>query len=333
MTFLQRQGIRARRLLLFLTGGHRRWLAPPRLVQIEVTNRCDLACRTCTRGKLPVLGHMNFEDFARIVDGLGRVHDLWLSGQGEPLLNPQLPRMIAYCAERGIANTIVHTNGMQLRGRILERLAAAPLGRLIVSIDGGTVQDMEHIREGSDLPAILENTAAFTRASATPVWFHVVLNRMNHASVPLIPELAARAGAIGLNVVETVPFRDTTTQRETYDRREYQFCGLPAETRRRTLAELRRAARRHRVELAIDLKWYRTRCDEPMRKMYVDFRGNVTPCCRIHHEVVVGNILKEGRDNVWYGEAMGRWRRALRRRREHPRLCVERCNLGIGPRP
>jgi molybdenum cofactor biosynthesis enzyme MoaA len=276
---------------------------------------------------------MNYEDFTRIIDSLGRLNDLWLSGQGEPLLNPHLPRMIQYCAERGITGTIVHTNGMQLRGPILQKIAAAPLGRLLVSIDGGNKDDMESIREGSDLHRILDNVRAFTQVSRTPVVFYVVLNRMNHTSVPLIPKLAREAGARGLQVVETVPFRDTTTQRETYDRREYQFCGLAAEVQRHTIEDLRRAARAERLALHIDLKWYRTRCDEPMRKIYVDFRGNVTPCCRIHHEVFVGNILKEGRDPVWYGAAMQRWRKALHRRSEHPRLCVERCNLGIGPRP
>ena len=87
------------------------------------------------------------------------------------------------------------------------------------------------------------------------------------------------------------------------------------------------------MQISVNLKWYRTRCQEPMRKLYIDFQGNVTPCCRIHHEVFVGNILKEGRDQVWYGPALQRWRRALGRKKEHPKICVERCNLGIPPRP
>jgi MoaA/NifB/PqqE/SkfB family radical SAM enzyme len=331
MTFLERQNLRLQSLLLLLLRGSARVLAPPRLAQIEITNRCDLFCRTCTRMKLPTSGDMSYEDFVRVLDSLGPVHTLWLSGQGESLLHPDLPRMVRACAERGIKGTILNTNAMQLQGSLLEDLAHAGLGELRVSIDGGSREEMEYLRDGSDLARVLANTAAFARLSPTPVAFYALLNRKNHDSVHLLPELAARVGARKIYAIETVPFRDTSAEREVYDRREFQFTSLPPEVQRTALAALRREGRKHRVEIQVDLRWYRTRCQEPMRKIYVDFRGNVTPCCRIHFEVVVGNILKEGRDPVWYGPAMQAWRATLRRKPNHRRICVERCNLGIGP--
>ncbi len=330
MTFLDRQKLRGRALLFLVTRGSRRFLARPRLVQIEVTNRCDLACRTCTRGKLPSLGDMRFEDFTRVVDSFDRIDTLWLSGQGEPLLHPDLPRMIRYCSDRGIRGTILHTNAMQLDGQKIEALADCGLGELRVSVDGGAAAEVEYLRDGSDLATILANTAAFTARSSSPAAFYVLLNRMSHASVPLLPALAARAGVRRIYAVETVPFRDASQEREVYDRREYQFASLPPEERKRTLSALRRAGRAHGVKISVDLKWMRVRCQEPMRKIYIDRRGNVTPCCRIHHEVMVGNLLREGLDAVWYGAALARWRRALGHRPDHPRICVERCNLGIG---
>ena len=86
----------------------------------------------------------------------------------------------------------------------------------------------------------------------------------------------------------------------------------------------------HGVDAVVDLKWYRKRCFEPFQKLYVDFAGNVTPCCRIHNEVFVGNILQDGLRGSWYSPAMEKWRDDLLHRGRHRRICVERCNLGIG---
>lgn len=332
VTFLERQRLRAEGLALLLSRGARRFLPLPRLVQIEITNRCNLFCRTCTRLEIPTMGDMPYEHFTRIIDSLGDVRTLWLSGQGEPLLHPDLARMVRYCRTRGITGTVVHTNATLLEGERLEALANSGLGELRVSIDGGSAEDVEYLRAGLEMDVLLRNTAEFVRRSRTPVAFYAVLNRKNYRSVHLLPELAMAAGVRRLYAVETVPFRDASQEREVFDRREYQFTSLPASEQAETLQRLREAGRRHHVRVRVDLKWYRTRCLEPSRKLYLDVRGNATPCCRIHHEVLVGNVLESGVPAVWYGETLERWRRALRRPKEHPRLCVERCNLGIDPK-
>jgi radical SAM protein with 4Fe4S-binding SPASM domain len=318
--------------LIWASRGVRALVPEPQMAQIEVTNRCNLTCRTCTRLKLPELGEMSFDDFRRLVDTLGSVRRIWLSGQGEPLLHSGLPSLIRYCAEKGIRDTIVHTNGMLLTGAMAEGIAESGLGELRVSIDGGTAEEMDYLRDGASLRQILENVRSFVeRKSTTRTAFYTVLNRRNHSSAPLLPTLAASVGVKRLYMVETVPFRDESTEREIYDRREYQFASLPPETRRSTLADIRREAIRQMVDVRIDLKWYRKRCFEPFQKMYVDFQGNVTPCCRIHNEFFVGNILKDGLEGSWRSKTMDRWRRDILRSRDHRRICVERCNLGIGP--
>ncbi len=321
---------RVRLLAIWATRSVGRIVPPPAMAQIEITNRCNLTCKTCTRLKLPNLGEMSHEDFLRLLDQLRGVKRIWLSGQGEPLLHPDLHRMISACAQRGIRDTIVHTNGMLLEGDIAERLSTSGLGEIRISIDGGSAEQMEYLRSGASFSRILENARAFVARRAVRTSFYSVLNRKNHSTAPLLPEIAASAGVRRVYFVETVPFRDESTEREIYDRREYQFAALPREVQRSTLAEIRSSALRHGVDAVIDLKWYRKRCFEPYQKIYVDFAGNVTPCCRIHNEVFVGNILKEGLSGSWYSEKMEDWRGALLDRRRHRRICVERCNLGIG---
>lgn len=321
---------RARMAIVWASRGAAGLVSPPRTAQIEITNRCNLACRTCTRMKLPQLGDMSYADFCRVVDSLGHVQRLWLSGQGEPLLHRELPRMIRYCADRGITETVVHTSGMLLSGEIAEALAGSGLGELRVSIDGGNAEEMEYLRQGASLERVIGNTEAFVKMGTVTTGFYTILNRRNYVSAPLLPELAARIGVRRIWMVETVPFRDESTEREIYDRREYQFASLGKEERRATIGKIREQAERHGVEVSIDLKWYRKRCFEPFQKIYIDFQGNVTPCCRIHNEVFVGNILADGLSGSWYSRLMHQWRKDLLRRDRHRRICIERCNLGIG---
>lgn len=321
---------RIRLLAIWATRSVGRLVPPPSMAQIEITNRCNMTCRTCTRLKLPNLGDMSCDDFVLLLDRLRGVRRIWLSGQGEPLLHADLPRMIAICAQRGIRDTIVHTNGMLLEGDLAERIACSGLGELRISIDGGSAEEMEYLRAGASFQRILENARGFAARGTVRTAFYTVLNRKNHASAPLLPEIAVSAGIRRIYFVETVPFRDESTEREIYDRREYQFAALPSEVRRTTLASIRSNSLRHGVDAVIDLKWYRKRCFEPFQKIYVDFAGNVTPCCRIHNEVFVGNILEKGLDGSWYSETMEDWRSDLLDRRRHRRICVERCNLGIG---
>lgn len=329
LNFLRRQRTRARELAWQFGGRDPHLLGLPRLVQVEVTSRCNLFCRTCTRQKLPSYGDMAFDDFARIVAMLGPVDRIWLAGQGESLLHPDLPRMVRLCVERGFAETVLHTNGMMLEGRVLEELADAGLGELRVSVDGGAAAEVEHLRDGVDLARVLRNATAFARRSSTPVALYSIMNRMNYTSLPLLPALAAGAGIRRVYTTETVPFRDRSTERGVYDRREYQFASLPEAVQKQTIAAMRRAAREHEVALEVDLRWKRSRCRDPMRKIYLDARGNVTPCCRIHYEALVGNVLQDGMEAVWHGVAMAQWREALLDRAQHPRICVERCNLGV----
>jgi MoaA/NifB/PqqE/SkfB family radical SAM enzyme len=326
------QRIFRRAWLLTLWAGRRvgRLVPPPRMAQIEITNRCNLTCRTCTRLKLPQLGDMPYGDFVKLLDTLKGVRRIWLSGQGEPLLHPDLARMIRACTDRGIGDTIVHTNGMLLSGSVADGIAASGLGELRVSIDGGSAADMEYLRDGSSLERVLENARLFAARGTTRTSFYTVLNRRNHADAHHLLRLAAEAGVPRIYFVETVPFRDESTEREIYDRREYQFGSLAPAIRAETLAAIRKEALRHGVDAIIDLKWYRKRCFEPFQKLYVDFSGNVTPCCRIHNEVFVGNILKDGLAGSWYSRAMEEWRDDLLHRGRHRRICVERCNLGIG---
>lgn len=70
--------------------------------------------------------------------------------QGEPLLNPNLPQMIAEAHEAGLY-TIVSTNAQALTPELAESLVAAGLNRIIISMDGLTPETYNAYRIGGDI--------------------------------------------------------------------------------------------------------------------------------------------------------------------------------------
>ena len=64
-----------------------------RLIDVELTNRCNALCSFCPRDVTPEQGFMSFETFSKVIERaneLDIVPRITLTGQGESTLHPQL---------------------------------------------------------------------------------------------------------------------------------------------------------------------------------------------------------------------------------------------------
>ena len=82
-------------------------------------------------------------------------HTMQFYFQGEPLLNPQLPQMIALARQAGLY-TIVSTNAQALSQEMAHLLIQSGLNRIIVSIDGFSQESYEAYRAGGSLQKALD---------------------------------------------------------------------------------------------------------------------------------------------------------------------------------
>jgi len=109
-------------------------------LRVSVTDRCNIRCRYCMPEDeyvwLPRGSILTFEEIDRlagIFSGLG-LRKVRLTG-GEPLLRQQLEHLIAVLSRRpGLEDLALTTNGVLL-ARSAERLRAAGLRRVTVSLD------------------------------------------------------------------------------------------------------------------------------------------------------------------------------------------------------
>ena len=146
----------------------------PTFVSVEPANFCQLRCPECpvgTASRLSPLASspnrlMTIELFYRILDQVKEhTHTMQFYFQGEPLLNKQLPEMIAMAHQVGLY-TIVSTNAQALSRSIAEALVKSGLNRIIVSIDGFSEESYAAYRVGGSLHKALEGLQHLANAKA-----------------------------------------------------------------------------------------------------------------------------------------------------------------------
>ena len=176
--------------------------APPTELQIEVTGSCNLSCQMCLVAYRPKLGRsasLSLDQVRQLLDDLPSVRQLTLQGLGEPLMAPDLDAIIAEVVGRGI-RVGFNTNGMLLTRERSERLVAAGLDWLHVSVDGARSETFAAIRRGGDLERVVTNLRGLVRARrdagrANPwIQLNTVLMRANQGELPSLVRLAADIG-------------------------------------------------------------------------------------------------------------------------------------------
>jgi radical SAM protein with 4Fe4S-binding SPASM domain len=129
---------------------------------IEITNHCNADCIMCPRQKMTrKKGYMDFNVFKKIVDEAKDYTEFtFLHLAGEPLLHPELRRMIDYCRQVGL-KTGLSTNGIILDEEKSKLLIDSPLDLLVLSLDGVTKETYEKIRKKSNFEKTCLNIERF----------------------------------------------------------------------------------------------------------------------------------------------------------------------------
>lgn len=136
-------------------------------LSIELTNHCNSDCIMCPRQKMSrKKGFMEFNLFKKIVDEAKDFVELAiLHLAGEPLLHPELMRMIHYCGKIGL-RTMFSTNAILLDELRAKELIKSPLNLLTLSFDAVTKNTYEKIRRISDFDIAYQNIQRFLSLKA-----------------------------------------------------------------------------------------------------------------------------------------------------------------------
>lgn len=152
-----------------------------RLLDIELTNRCNARCSFCPRDATPEQGFMSdavFEQTIVRIKELDLMPEVSSAGQGDPLLHPRVVAFAQRMQEESIPYAIT-TNASRLTPTVAEGLHAAGLAKINFSVsDMG--QDYAEVY-ALDFQNTLENIRRFLRLNeqrSQPC--HIVLNIVEH---------------------------------------------------------------------------------------------------------------------------------------------------------
>ncbi len=136
----------------------------PVSIVISSTSRCNLKCPMCPRA-ISEFGNsdIDFELFKKVVlQGKDYFEFVVPYGGGEPLLNPELVKMVRFCKENGM-RVGFSTNGTVLTEERSRELIEAGLDYIIFAFDGATPEVYETYRKGANFHKVRENILNFLK--------------------------------------------------------------------------------------------------------------------------------------------------------------------------
>lgn len=261
--------------------------------EIDTTNICQLKCPLCHTGLGTInrqKGVMHFETYTKIVDEI-KDYCIWLTlySWGEPFLNKQIDRFVAYANKANVATIISSNLNKPLTPQMAESLVKSGLDTLIVSLDGTTQEVYEVYRVGGHLDRVLDNIRLLVEKKKelgykTPFieWQFIVM-RQNEHQIPDAREMARDLGVDNI-VFKKVDFPHGEDDTEVA--RRWQPVGNMDYQR----------------EQPFDKPFAETgrRCWRLWRSAVVNWDGGYAPCCYLTDaDQDFGNVETHSIKEIW----------------------------------
>ncbi len=164
-----------------MTGLYDSWQRQINYLRISVTDHCNLNCIYCSADSIPFLPRseiLSYEEIQRVVRvaasmGISKVR---LTG-GEPLLRPELSKLVGMLSQIGGVDDISLTTNGILLGKYSVELKEAGLKRVNVSLDSLKEDRFRRITGGDRLGDVLNGIEAASIAGLEPVKINTVVLR------------------------------------------------------------------------------------------------------------------------------------------------------------
>jgi MoaA/NifB/PqqE/SkfB family radical SAM enzyme len=296
---------------------------------LEVSNYCNSLCATCP---LTFFGNgsphnMGFAEFQLVVDQIPELQRAVLHGIGEPLLNPHLPRMIAYLKARGV-HVVFNSNAILLTPRRQEQLINAGLDEYRASLDASTAATYHKVRGVPAFERVVRNLTAFMETKRrlnaerphVSLWFTTL--RDNIEELPGVVDFALAVGIPEVHVQRLVYFgeglavEEQSLYRRLQERERELLAGCADRCRRHGVTFSAAGATEPFLSLAgSDERRPWQRCNRPWSHSYVTARGDVLPCCfvpfvaRDQTPFTLGNAYTQPLAEIWNGERYQEFRK------------------------
>jgi len=284
----------------------------PEVIQIEITNRCNLHCPMCPRNRMHLpIKDMAYETFERVVSRIPKADAVILSGWGEPLLHPDFFRMVRLINET-LPKTSVRftTNGVLLDAENRSQIFKRHIARVSVSIDELPLSCSDEDQIGhSGTERVLENVTGFIEERGDrkrpKIWLQSVMQRGGAKKIEDLIEFAGQVGIDSINLVRLDVRNNPDLTRPDWEEERQIIKRAKGAAKRANIRLFCINDRNLAIRLAGHFDTYCLRADH---YVYIDVDGNVTPCCSLR-DYRCGNLLETPLSEIWVNERFRAFRR------------------------
>jgi MoaA/NifB/PqqE/SkfB family radical SAM enzyme len=277
-----------------------------RFIHVEPSFLCNLECLMCPR---LIQGHqeglMSPECFEKLTPLFPFLDAVVLTGFGEPFINPHLPDFIATIRGAG-ARPCLSTNATLLDEKRATAALNAGVQHVQFSIDAGKAETFERIRAGAKWQRVMANARRFHELRREGGFKEVetgwvfILMRDNWRELPAAVTKAAEIG-FDLFTAKLIERRELAFEQE---QDIYDLNGrlqLDPDEFQRVIAESRHIAEEAGMQFVVHefFAGYAGACmADPLQGVFVDWMGNVTPCCHLPVRDEMGDYPEHSFGNV-----------------------------------
>lgn len=251
-------------------------------VLVELTSWCNYTCKMCFRNfqRQTVHEFMSLDMVEKIAEEIGReeIYALGIGSNSECLLHPQIENVLEILLSTKTLDVYLTTNGSLLNEKIIGLLIDNEVRQLNVSLDAVEQDTYRKIRGGS-LTIVEKNINRF-------------LDMRGSALFPLLR-------------VSMVELEDNIDEREAFLQK---WEGLADIIDYQALVDF------SHMDDFDDISHWRTDCQDPFRRLEIDYKGDVFPCCvEYGRNYPLGNIRNTTLKEVWTGEKISTLRSCFQR--------------------
>jgi MoaA/NifB/PqqE/SkfB family radical SAM enzyme len=247
------------------------------LLGFAITEHCNLRCPHCIRDDVTTVRSLEPALVERTVDDALKIFgDITVSMTGgEPLLHPELERLLHIYASRQIPWRMV-TNAWHIK-RELPLLDKYPPQAMRLSLSGGSQETHDHDRGRGSWDKVLIGAALLT-SRQIPFFLSLVVDRRVRHELRVAADLAEDLGASGLSVILPQPTPGAAARDSDLSPAEWfevadETRAIGAEPHRRTRVAL---------DYGAPFDGEESLCQTfKHERVYVDTRGRLCLCCQL----------------------------------------------------
>ena len=294
-------------------------LNQPSNIFLDITPNCILKCRHCDIWKNPPEKQLSYKEAKIIIDKLhswlGKYY-VFFTG-GEPLMNPNIFKIIKYASSMGIKSHI-NTNAFLITPQMIDDIIDSQVEALSISLDGSNAKTHDYLRgiKGS-YHQVLKTIRTIKKISPNlpRIYTNTVIMKANCDELNDIIKLTQQEKVDEINFQCLVPNFNSNN----YDQKPKDNPLWPSQSQIATIPN------------NFYKKYYfnpnainHLQCSAGINNFIIDHHGDVRLCFNFSP---IGNIFKTDPQKIWHSSAAKLQRQKIRQCQRSCKVLL--CNLPI----